>query len=223
MPAGHDSNIGCWVVCPTCGAEYEPVGSRCVQQVVLEMSVEMPISASMEQAPIGVPVEVTQAIGRIFVEYASAECNLRSLLRDLPGHREMSPASEDLNRLEDNLPDVLGRTPSEVRPRLEECVRSLRRSFDAINSKRNVLAHGQLVGVASITLSLVPSAPGHSIEVTPDESSRNSLRIVHGRHGSVRLTEPEISEVLEAAIEFRRQVVSLARIAELRNQLSFDA
>ena len=219
MPRGHDDEVKCRFLCPDCGEEFETDGSRCLRSIVITTNASMPISANTQGSQMIVLKEVTQAIGEIFIEYALAENTLRKLLQQLPRHRERSTMSEDLKRLEKWLPDILEQTPDVegLRADFEGCVKDLRSAIDAVNGKRNTLAHGQLVGASSTVHTIVVTG-----EHIPDEPRGTWWEISHPDHGTVSLTEPVISEVLEAAIELRRQVGVLATLNELRRYVQED-
>ena len=217
-PTGHSSEA-CRFLCQDCGEEFETDGPGCIQGIAIKMNFTMPIAASAEESQTAVPKEVTQAIGEILIEYALAENTLWRLLKELPGHRERGAIARDMNRLEESLPKILQSTPDVegLRSAFESCVRDLRTALDAINSKRNALAHGQLVGSVSETITIVASG-----EHVPSEPGGNWLEISHPDHGTVSLTEPEISKVLEAAVGLRRQVGVFARLAEFQRYACED-
>ena len=213
MPRGHDDEVKCRFLCPDCGKEFETDGPRCFRSIVITMNASMPISANTHGSQTIVPKEVTQAIGEIFIEYVLAENTLRKLLEELPEYSEKSTIFRDLRRLEKWLPDILEQTPDveELRADFEGCVKDLRSAFDAVNGKRNTLAHGQLVGVSSTVHTIMVSG-AH----VPAEPRGTWWEISHPDHGTVSLTESEISEVLKMAIELRRQVGVLATMTELQ-------
>ena len=213
MPIGHDDEVKCRFLCPDCGEEFETDEGRCIQQIVLAMNTSMPISANTQKSQPIVPKEVRQAIGEVFIEYALAENTLRTLLQQLPNHDKRSSISEDLNRLEKWLPDILEQTPDVegLRAEFDGCVKYLRSAFDAVNGKRNTLAHGQLFSVSSTVHTITGTE-----ERIPDEPGGTSWEISHPVHGTVLLTEPEISEVLEAAVKLRQQVGVLAKLTAFR-------
>ena len=216
MPRGHDDQVKCLFLCPDCGEEYKTDGPRCPRKMVFTMNAGMPVSADTQESQTIVPKEVAQAIGEIFIEYALAENTLWRLLKGWPGHDEKSYISRDLKRLEKYLPNMLEQTPDieGLRADFEGCVNDLRSAFDAVNRKRNALAHGQLVGFSSTKHTVMFSG-----ERIPSEPLRTWLEISHPEHGTVSLTEPEISEVLQTAVELRRQVGVFATLAEWRQHL----
>ena len=213
MPRGHDDEVKCWFLCADCGDEFQTDEGRCIRSIVITMNAGMPISADTQGPQTIVPKEVTQAIGEIFIEYVLAENTLRKLLEELPEYSEKSTIFRDLRRLEKWLPDILEQTPDVegLRADFEGCVKDLRSAFDAVNGKRNTLAHGQLVGVSSTVHTIMVSG-----EHVPSEPRGTWWEISHPDHGTVSLTESEISEVLKMAIELRRQVGVLATMTELR-------
>ena len=219
MPEGHGNNVKCRFHCPDCGEEYDTDGSRCFRGMVVTTNVSMPVSADTQESQMIVRKEVTQAIGETFIEYALAENTLRRLLQRLPGHREKSTISEDLGRLQKWLPRILEDTPDVegLRADIDGCVKDLRSAFDAVNGKRNTLAHGQLVAVSSTIRTVMASG-----EHIPAEPNGTRWEISHQDHGTVSLTEPEISEVLEAAIELRRKVGVVATMMQLRQYVLED-
>ena len=188
---------------------------RVPERIVLGWNISMPIPPDIQESQTVIPREVTQAIGEIFVEYALAENGLRNLLKQLPGHRDRSLISNDIDRLERYLSNILVQTPDEwLKAEFRECVKDLRNAFDSVNSKRNALAHGQLMGHSSWTHTI--SVSGEHI---PDEPGTTWLEISHPAHGKVPLTEPEVSGVLKETIELRRQVGILGNLAEIRTRL----
>ena len=195
-------------------SQYESDDAGFPQRIVLAWNVSMPIPPDIQESQTVIPKEVTQAIGEIFVEYALAENGLRKLMEQLPEHRDRSFISDDVGRLEKYLSDILDQTPDEwLKAEFRECVKDLRSAFDSVNSKRNTLAHGQLMGHSSWTHTITASG-----EPVPDQPGASWLEISHPVHGKVPLTEPEISTVLKAAIELRRQVGILGNLAQIRNQ-----
>ena len=195
--------------------QCESDDGRVPERIVLGWNISMPIPPDIQESQTVIPREVTQAIGEIFVEYALAENGLRQLLEQLPGHRDKSFISDDIGRLEKYLSNILDQTPDEwLKAEFSECVKDLRSVFDSVNSKRNALAHGQLMGHSSWTHTI--SASGEHI---PDEPGSSWLEISHPAHGKVLLTEPEISGVLKEAIELRRQVGILGNLTVIRNRL----
>ena len=92
------------------------------------------------------------------------------MLEQLPGHRDRSLISNDIDRLERYLSNILDQTPDEwLKAEFSECVKDLRNAFDSVNSRRNALAHGQLMGHSSWTSTISASS-----ERVPDEP-RNHL------------------------------------------------
>ncbi len=215
-PPGHDDDVKCRFLCSDCGEEYETDEGRCIRELRLEWTVGMPISTDIREAQTRMPTEVKQAIGEILMDYALAENTLREVLQQLPEHRERSYISEDLKRLEKWLPHILEQTPGKDwqkkwRGDFDECVKDLRRALDAVYSKRNALAHGQLVGNSSWTEAITASG-----KPSPSQPGGTWYKISHPLYGSVALTEPELSEVSKAAKELCGQIDVLQRLAQVR-------
>ena len=216
MPVGHGNDVQCLFLCRDCGDEFGPhEGERCINSIGVQMTVRGEILASMRDIQTEVPTEVTLAVGEIFITYGLAEVTLRKLLEQLPGHSPRSHLSEDLSRLEQNLPTILKQTPDvgDLKNAFRNCVKDLRSAFNAVQGKRNTLAHGQMRSVSKTSYTITASG-----EHLPEEPLGAWCEITHPGYGTVRLTQPEITVVLEAATELRRQVAALVRLVEFRGR-----
>lgn len=214
MPKGHDDDIKCRFLCSDCGEKYQTDEGRCIRGISLNTIVSMPVSADTRETQTSVTKDVMQAVGEVLMEYALAENTLRELLKELPGYRERSPISEDVRRLQMQLPGILKKTSEEkLKVAFQKCAKDMLSALDAVHSKRNVLAHGQLISFSSWTDRIV--ATGESFRSEP---GRAWYEMTHPDYGKVSLTEPELSEVVVAAKELRRQVGVLKRLAELQQR-----
>ena len=215
MPTGHGDDVKCRFVCDNCNEEFESE-DRCISQIVFKMDISQPASAREFKPSVAVSKEASQIVGEIIMEYALAEHTLRETLKQVPGHDDRSFMSEDLKRLTKWLPQILEQSAGEEwKTFFKKCVKELRSAFDAVQPKRNTLVHGQLEVHVSETIFINASE-----EDTPTEPGESWYTMKHPQHGTVSLTESELSKVSAEAIELRNQVGFLQQLAGFQRTLS---
>ena len=216
MPIGHGNDVKCRFVCADCNEELESEG-RCLTQIGIRMDMSQPVSARELKPPVAVSKEASQIVGEIIMEYALAEHTLRETLKQLPRHDDRNYMSENLKRLKRQLPQILEQTTGEEwKTAFQKCVKELRSAFDAVQPKRNTLVHGRLEVHVSKTIFI--NASGE--EDIPTEPSESWCTMKHPQHGTVSLSESELSKVLTEAMELRNQVGVLQELAGFQRTLN---
>ena len=222
MPIGHGNDVKCRFVCDDCNEEFESE-DRCFRQISIRMDISQPVSAGEFEPSVAVSKGASQIVGEIIMEYALAEHTLRETLKQLPGHDDRNYMSENLKRLERRLPQILEQTTGEEwKTAFKKCVKELRSAFDAVQPKRNTLAHGQLEVHVSETISI--SASGEEDIPTEPSESWYTLKLPKkdevSQQVEVSLSESELSKVLAEAMELRNQVGVLQELAGFQRTLS---
>ena len=208
-PDDHPSEA-CHYLCANCGTDTG-ITTPCLRRITFDM--EMKLEAFLTSSPnivSTVSPEVCNAVGEILIGYALTENNLRAMMVNVPGHDPRSNLSDDIKRLKKYKAAIVesaSATSADGRQAMEECIDAIIDTFDRTRTKRNVLAHGQLVQVGLSTFTI----GGDDTDRDKDRGSR--LQIEHAGD-IVELTEDGMQGILDKARELQAHVGHLGQILE---------
>ena len=208
-PDDHPSE-DCHYLCSNCGTDTG-ITTPCIRKIVVDM--EIKAGAFLTHSPnivSAVSPDVTNAVGEILIGYALAENNLRTMLAKLPGHKSRSYLSDDIERLKKYKAAILKSASAKSADGAQviaECIDSIIDAFEKTRTKRNALAHGQLVQVGLTTFAV----GGDDTDRDKDRGSR--LQIEHDGE-TVELTEDGIQGWLHATRELQAHIGHLGRLLE---------
>ena len=208
-PGDHPSE-DCHYLCANCGMNTG-ITTPCVRKFVLDMEIKS--EAFLTRSPnivSAVSPDVSNAVGEFLMGYALAENNLRAMMRKVPGHKSGSNLSADIGRLRKYKAAIVASAAVKSHDggqAMEKCIDAIINTFDLTQTKRNALAHGQLVQVGLSTTTV-------GVDKTNRNKDRGSrLQIEHDGE-TVELTEAGIQVLLDNARELQTQIGHLGRILE---------
>ena len=208
-PDEHPSEA-CHYLCANCGTDTG-ISTPCLRKITFDMQVKL--EAFLTRSPhivSAVSPDVCNAAGEILIGYALAENNLRAMMVNVPGHKPNSNLSADIDRLKRYKAAIVASASAKSDDggqAMEKCIDAIIDTFDKTRTKRNALAHGQLVQVGLTTFTIGSDNTDHN----QDGGSR--LQIEHAGE-TVELTEEGIRGLLDSARELQTNVEHLGRILE---------
>ena len=208
-PDDHPSEA-CHYLCANCGTDTG-ITTPCLRKVTVNMEIKS--EAFLTSSPnvvSAVSPDVCNAVGEILIGYALTENNLRAMMVNVPGHKPSSNLSADINRLKQYKAAIIASASAKSADggqAMEECIDAIVDTFDKTLTKRNALAHGQLVQVGLTTFTI----GGDDTDRDEDRGSR--LQIEHAGE-TVELTEEGIQGLLGSARELQTHVGHLGRVLE---------
>ena len=208
-PDDHPSDA-CHYLCANCGMDTG-ITTPCLRKITFDM--EIKAEAFLTSSPnvvSAVSPDVCNAVGEILIGYALSENNLRAMMVNVPGHKPGSNLSADIDRLKKYKAAIVASASAKSADggqAMEECIDAIVDTFDKTKSKRNALAHGQLVQVGLTTFTI----GGDDTNRDKDRGSR--LQIEHAGE-TVKLTEEGIQELLDNARELQSHIGHLGRVLE---------
>ena len=208
-PDDHPSDA-CYYLCANCGADTG-ITTPCLRKIVFDM--ESKSEAHLTRSPnivSAVSPDVRNAVGEILIGYALTENNLRAMMVNVPGHKPGSNLSADIDRLKRHKEAIVASASAKSADggqAMEESIDAIIDTFDKTRTKRNALAHGQLVQVGLTTFTIGGD------DTDRDKGRGSRLQIEHAGE-TVELTEEGIRGLLESARELQTHVGHLGRILE---------
>ena len=208
-PDDHPSE-DCHYLCSQCGRN---TGSTipCLRKIIVNTEIKSRMFLNRSPDVVSaVNPEVSNAVGEILIGYALAENSLRAMMENLPGHNPHSNLSADIERLQRHQGAIVASAlekSDDGGQAMEECIESIISTYDRVRNKRNTLAHGQLVQVGLMTLTIGRD----NANQRKDQGSR--LQIEHDGE-TVELTEYGIQELLDNTRELQAQVGCLGQISQ---------
>ena len=205
----HHPDEACHYLCATCGIDTG-ITTPCIRQI--ELNMEFKSEAFLTRSPnivSAVSPDVTNAVGEILIGYALVENNLRAMMVKVPGHNPRSNLSADIERLKKYKAAIVASASAKSPDggqAMDECIDAIIDAFDKTQTKRNALAHGQLVRVGLSTVTI----GGDETDRGKDRGSR--LQMEHGG-ATVELTEDGIQELLDNTRELQAHVGHLGQIS----------
>ena len=213
-PDDHPSEA-CHYLCANCGMDTG-ITTPCVRKIAFDLRFTSEVNLARSPNVVStVAPDVVRAVGEIIVYYGLVENNLRAMMAKLPGHNPSSHLSTDIDRLKkykEAIVDSASAASTECGQAMEECIEAILGAFGRVHTKRNALAHGQLVNIISSSFSVGRENTGKNRE----ESSH--LQINHSGE-VVELTLEGIQEPLYNIVELRAQVGRLGEILEWMEML----
>ena len=211
--AGPDDHLSeaCRYLCAKCSADTG-ITTPCIRQIVIDL--EFKSEAFLTSSPnivSAVNPDVTNAVGEILIGYALVENNLRAMMVNVPGHNPRSNLSADIERLKKHKAPIVASASAKSPDggqAMEECIDAIIDAFDKTQTKRNTLAHGQLVQVLLSTVTI----GGDETDRGKERGSR--LQMEHGG-ATVELTEDGIQELLDNTRELQAHVGHLGQMSGL--------
>ena len=206
-PDDHPSEV-CQYLCANCGTDTG-ITTPCLRKITFNMRIKS--EAFLTSSPnivSAVGPDVCNAVGEVLIGYALTENNLRAMMVNVPGHKPGSNLSADIERLKKHKAAIVASAKSaDGRQAMEECIDAIIDTFDKTRTKRNALAHGQLVqvGLTSFTIG------GDDTDHEKGQGSR--LQIEHDGE-TVELTGDGIQGLLDDARELQAHVGHLGQILE---------
>ena len=208
-PGDHPSEA-CHYFCSNCGTDTG-ITTPCLRKMTFNMQIKL--DASLTSSPniiSAVSPDVCNAVGEILIGYALTENNLRAMMVNVPGHKPNSNLSADIERLKEHRVAIAASASAKSvdgGQAMAECIDAIIAKFEKTRTKRNTLAHGQLVHVGLSTLTI----GGDGTDRDKDRGSR--LQIEHDGE-TVELTEDGIQGLLDDARKLQAHVAQLGQILE---------
>ena len=208
-PGDHPSEA-CHYFCTNCGADTG-ITTPCLRKITFNMQIKLDASLTSSPNVIStVSPDVCNAVGEILIGYALTENNLRAMMVNVPGHKPNSNLSADIERLKEHRAAIAASASAKSvdgGQAMAECIDDIIDKFEKTRTKRNALAHGQLVHVALTTLAI------GSAGACRDKDRGSRLQIEHDGE-TVELTKDGIQGLLDNARELQAHVAQLGQILE---------
>ncbi len=165
-PDDHPSEA-CHYLCATCGTDTG-ITTPCFRKMTINMQIKL--GAFLTSSPnivSAVSPYVCNAVGEILIGYALSENNLRAMMVNVPGHKPRSNMSADIKRLKKHKAAIVASVSAKSvdgGQAMEECLDAISDTFEKTRTKRNALAHGQLVQVGLTALTIGGDDTGRNKE-----------------------------------------------------------